>query len=87
VAGFFNEAAQVIWVTLLQIHIPERLLGRISSIDWFVSLSLAPLGVGLAAPLAAALGAGGALVLGGTVAASAAGIGFLRPGVRDLDPV
>jgi MFS family permease len=87
VAGFFNEAAQVIWVTLLQIHIPERLLGRISSIVWFVSLSLAPLGVGLAAPLAAALGAGGALVLGGTVAASAAGIGFLRPGVRDLDPV
>ncbi|MEA2507489.1 MAG: hypothetical protein QOH48_2107 [Actinomycetota bacterium] len=87
VVGFFNEAAQVIWVTLLQTHIPERLLGRISSIDWLVSLSLQPLGLGLAGPLAAALGAGGALALGGTVAASAAGIGFLRPGVRNLDPV
>jgi predicted MFS family arabinose efflux permease len=87
VVGFFNEAAQVIWVTLLQTHIPERLLGRVSSIDWFVSLSLQPLGLGMAGPLAGALGAGGALVLGGAVAASAAGIGFLRPGVRDLDPV
>jgi MFS family permease len=87
VVGFFNEAAQVIWVTLLQIHIPERLLGRISSIDWFVSLSLQPLGLGLAGPAAAALGVGGALVVGGTMAASSAGLGFLRPGVRDLDPV
>ncbi len=87
VVGFFNEAAQVIWVTLLQVHIPERLLGRISSIDWFVSLTLQPLGLGLAAPAAAALGAGGALVLGGTMAASAAALGFLRPGVRDLEPV
>ncbi|MDP9235364.1 MAG: MFS transporter [Actinomycetota bacterium] len=87
VVGFFNEAAQVIWVTLLQIHIPERLLGRISSIDWFVSLSLQPLGLGLAGPAAAALGVGGALVVGGTMAASAAGLGFLRPGVRDLNPV
>jgi hypothetical protein len=87
VVGFFNEAAQVIWVTLLQIHIPERLLGRISSIDWFVSLSLQPLGLGLAGPAAAALGVGGALVVGGAMAASAAGLGFLRPGVRDLDPV
>jgi MFS family permease len=87
VVGFFNEAAQVIWVTLLQIHIPERLLGRIASIDWFVSLSLQPLGLGLAGPAAAALGVGGALVVGGTMAASAAGLGFLRPGVRDLDPV
>jgi predicted MFS family arabinose efflux permease len=87
VVGFFNEAAQVIWVTLLQIHIPERLLGRISSIDWFVSLSLQPLGLGLAGPAAAALGVGGALVVGGTMAASAAGLGFLRPGVRNLDPV
>jgi MFS family permease len=87
VVGFFNEAAQVIWVTLLQTHIPERLLGRISSIDWFVSLSLQPLGLGLAGPAAAALGVGGALVVGGTMAASAAGLGFLRPGVRDLNPV
>jgi predicted MFS family arabinose efflux permease len=84
--GFFNEAAQVIWVTLLQIHIPERLLGRISSIDWFVSLSLQPLGLGLAGPASAALGVGGALVVGGTIAASSAALGFLRPGVRDLDP-
>jgi Transmembrane secretion effector len=87
VVGFFNEAAQVIWVTLLQIHIPERLLGRISSIDWFVSLSLQPLGLGLAGPAAAALGVGGALVVGGAMAASSAALGFLRPGVRDLDPV
>ncbi|MDP9222259.1 MAG: MFS transporter [Actinomycetota bacterium] len=85
--GFCNEAAQVVWVTLLQVHIPERLLGRVSSIDWFVSLSLQPLGLGLAGPAAAALGVGGALVVGGTVAATTAGIGFLRPGVRDLDPV
>jgi MFS family permease len=85
--GFFNEAAQVVWVTLLQTHVPERLLGRISSIDWFVSLSLQPLGLGLAGPAAALLGVSGALVVGGTMAATTAGLGFLRRGVRGLEPV
>jgi hypothetical protein len=84
--GFFGEAAQVVWVTLLQRFVPSRLLARVNSIDWFVSLSLQPLGLGLAGPAAGALGVAGAFLAGGLIATAADIVGFLRPGVRRLDP-
>lgn len=87
VAGFCSEGAQVVWVTLLQKFVPERLLGRVTSIDWFVSLSLQPLGVGLAGAAAGILGVGGALMAGGLLAAAADAVGFLRAGVRRLNPL
>ena len=39
VVGFTGSAAMVIWGTLLQRRVPPHLLGRVSSLDFFVSLA------------------------------------------------
>jgi len=53
VVGLTGGAGQVIWGTLLQRRVPPHLLGRISSLDFFVSLALMPVSMALAGPLAA----------------------------------
>ncbi len=35
----------VVWESMLQAVVPRELLGRVSSVDWFVSLGLAPVGL------------------------------------------
>lgn len=42
----------VIWGTLLQRRVPRHMLGRVSSLDFFVSLALMPVSMALAGPLA-----------------------------------
>jgi hypothetical protein len=34
----------IVWITTLQARTPATLLGRVSSVDWLISLSLTPLG-------------------------------------------
>jgi DHA3 family tetracycline resistance protein-like MFS transporter len=46
----------VIWESMMQTEVPRELLGRASSVDWFVSLGLAPMGVVLAGYLATVWG-------------------------------
>jgi MFS family permease len=81
--GFSGEGAQLVWVTLLQQLVPGQMLGRIVAMDWLVSLGLQPVGIALAAPAAAVLGAGGVFLAGGLISAGAVGLGLFRPGVRD----
>jgi MFS family permease len=85
--GFSGEGAQLVWVTLLQELVPGEMLGRIVAMDWLVSLGLQPVGIALAAPAAAVLGAGGVFLAGGLISAGAVGLGLLRPGVRDPERV
>lgn len=49
--GITDAVGMVIWGTLLQRRVPSRLLGRISSLDFFVSLALMPLSMAVAGPL------------------------------------
>lgn len=51
-AGFGFSYGNVIWGTLLQRRVPRHMLGRISSLDFFVSLALMPLSMALAGPVA-----------------------------------
>ncbi len=46
----------VIWESMMQREVPRELLGRASSVDWFVSLGLAPVGLVVSGALATALG-------------------------------
>jgi MFS family permease len=46
----------VIFESMMQTEVPRELLGRASSVDWFVSLGLAPVGIVLAGYLASAWG-------------------------------
>jgi MFS transporter, DHA3 family, tetracycline resistance protein len=51
VVGVTDGAAGVIWGTLLQRRVPTELLGRISSLDFFVSLVFMPVSFAIAGPL------------------------------------
>jgi MFS family permease len=53
--GATGSVGMVIWGTLLQRRVPAHLLGRISSLDFFVSLALMPVSMALAGPVAAML--------------------------------
>ena len=50
--GVTEGIGTVIWGTLLQRRVPRHLLGRISSLDFFVSLALMPVSMALAGPIA-----------------------------------
>jgi hypothetical protein len=50
------SAATVIWGTLLQRRVPYGLRGRVSSLDFFVSLTLMPISMAVADPAGAAFG-------------------------------
>jgi MFS transporter, DHA3 family, tetracycline resistance protein len=51
VIGVTDGAASVIWGTLLQRRVPREMLGRVSGLDFFVSLALLPLSFAIAGPL------------------------------------
>jgi MFS family permease len=51
-SGFGFSYGNVIWGTLLQRRVPTRMLGRVSSLDFFVSLALMPISMALAGPIA-----------------------------------
>ncbi|MDH6197657.1 DHA3 family tetracycline resistance protein-like MFS transporter [Mycobacterium frederiksbergense] len=49
--GVTDGAAVVIWGTLLQRRVPTEMLGRVSSLDFFVSLAFMPLSFAIVGPL------------------------------------
>ncbi|WP_329544890.1 MFS transporter [Streptomyces sp. NBC_01356] len=83
-AGVAGDVFAVLWATTIQREVPEDVLSRVSSYDWFGSLAFAPLGLLVAGPVASAIGVGralagcAALVLLATVGA------LLAPAVRNL---
>ena len=78
-------AGTIVWATTKGRLVPERLLGRVSSFDWFISIGLVPLSFAITGPVAGVFGARatlvGAGILGGLVT-----LGFLfLPGMRDIE--
>jgi hypothetical protein len=75
----------IVWGTLIQTLVPARLLGRVTSLDWFVSTCLVPVSFALTGPVAAAVGAEATLAGAGVVAAAATLLCLLIPGIRDTE--
>jgi MFS family permease len=67
ICGFIFSGAQVLWGTLLQRRVPHALLGRVSSLDFFVSLALMPVSMAIAGPLGEAVGIAPAFLFAGLV--------------------
>jgi MFS family permease len=65
--GAVFSAPMVIWGTLLQRRVPPELLGRVASLDFFVSLSLMPVSMALAGPVSDAIGLTTTFVIAGVV--------------------
>ncbi|WP_244881138.1 MFS transporter [Tsukamurella pseudospumae] len=77
VLGVVFEAPVVIWGTLLQRRVPRRLLGRVSSLDFFVSLVFMPLSLALAGPVSHAIGLTATFVLAAVLPIPLAAIAIL----------
>jgi hypothetical protein len=65
VVGLCFSAATVIWGTLLQRRVPAHMLGRVSSLDFFVSLVFMPISMAVAAPVSAVIGTGMTFAIAG----------------------
>lgn len=68
-AGFCFSAAQVVWGTLLQRRVPPAMLGRVSSLDFFVSLALMPVSMALAGPVGETIGIAPTFLIAGVAPA------------------
>jgi MFS family permease len=82
VVNGLEAAGTVAWATTKQRLVPTRMLGRVSSVDWFVSTALLPLSYALAAPIAHWIGVRPTL-LGAGLLGAVVTFGFLfLPGMR-----
>jgi hypothetical protein len=86
VLGAGLQYGNVMWETLLQEAVPQRILGRVTSFDWFVSLTLQPASLALAAPVGATIGARNTVVAAGLLDVVALIVGYSRRGVRGARP-
>ena len=65
--GLLWAAPMVIWGTLLQRRVPSHMLGRVSSLDFFVSVSLMPVSMALAGPVSELIGLRTTFLIAGIV--------------------
>ncbi len=80
-----ETSGTIVWATVKQRHVPASMLGRVSSLDWLISIGLLPLSFALTAPVAGVIGAQATLVasaaVGGTITLGA----LFLPGMRDIE--
>ena len=77
-----STTGMLVWAQLMYTLVPQEMLGRVSSLDWFVSIGLTPLSFALTGPVAAWLGARTTLAGAGVLGFLTIGFLFI-PGVRD----
>jgi MFS family permease len=80
-----ETAGTIVWATLKQRHVPRSVLGRVSSLDWLISIGLLPVSFALTGPIVSVLGSRGTLVVAGVVGAVVTGAAYFVPGVRDVE--
>ncbi|MGZ4408404.1 MAG: MFS transporter [Gaiellaceae bacterium] len=80
-----EAAGTIVWATIKQHHVPGSMLGRVSSLDWLISIGLLPLSFALTAPVAAVFGARATLVGAAALGAAATLGGFFLPGMRAIE--
>ena len=80
-----ETAGTIVWATIKQHHVPASMLGRVSSLDWLVSIGLLPLSFALTAPVAGLVGIRttliGAAAIGGVCTLGA----LFLPGMRSIE--
>jgi hypothetical protein len=82
-----ETAGTIVWATAKQRHVPAALLGRVSSLDWLISIGLLPLSFALTGPVTGAIGAQATLIGAGLIGGAVTFGALLLPGMRDLESV
>jgi hypothetical protein len=86
VAGACFAVGLVAWGTIMQTQVPAELLGRVSSLDWMVSISLLPVSFALVGPVSGLFGVRTTLVAAGIGSGSILIAALIwLPGLRDID--
>jgi DHA3 family tetracycline resistance protein-like MFS transporter len=85
VGGLTFTAGLIVWSTLMQRHVPTALLGRVSSFDWLVSVSLIPVSFAITGPIAELIGPKATLIGAGALGIPATLLFLFLPGMRDLE--
>ena len=80
-----ETAGTIIWATAKQRRVPTSLLGRVSSLDWLISIGLLPLSFALTGPVSAAIGVRSTLIAAGCIGGVVTLAALFVPGVRDGD--
>jgi DHA3 family tetracycline resistance protein-like MFS transporter len=80
-----ETAGTIVWATIKQRHVPSRMLGRVSSLDWMISIGLLPISFALTAPVASVIGVHATLVGAGLIGAAITLAALFLPGMRDIE--
>ena len=80
-----ETAGTIVWATAKQRHVPPALLGRVSSLDWLISIGFLPLSFALTGPVSSVLGVQGTLIAGGVVGGVVTFGALLLPGMRAVE--
>jgi hypothetical protein len=78
-------AGDIIWFTTFQLEVPDHLMSRLSSFDWFGSVALNPLGYAIIGPLAGALGVATTLYLAAALNAAISFAVAASPAIRGIE--
>jgi DHA3 family tetracycline resistance protein-like MFS transporter len=73
------------WETMLQELVPEQLLARVVSLDFFGSFGLMPVGLAIWGALAGIAAPGPSIALGALVSAGMIAVALTRPWLRAVD--
>jgi MFS transporter, DHA3 family, tetracycline resistance protein len=77
VVGITDGAGMVIWGTLLQRRVPREMLGRVSSLDFFVSLVFMPVSFAIVGPLSKVVAMQTIFVVAGVVPPALAAVALI----------
>jgi MFS family permease len=80
-----ETAGTIVWATAKQRHVPAALLGRVSSLDWLISIGLLPISFALTGPVSEAIGVRGTLVGAGVLGAIVTFAALFAPGMRAVE--
>jgi MFS family permease len=82
-----ETAGTIVWATVKQREVPASLLGRVSSLDWLISIGLLPVSLALTGPLSATIGARSTLIAAGIVGGAVTLAALYLPGMRAVERV
>jgi MFS family permease len=83
----FETAGTIVWATAKQRHVPAAMLGRVSSLDWLISIGLLPLSFALTGPVSGAIGVRATLIGAGVLGAAVTFAALFVRGVRSVEGV
>jgi MFS family permease len=80
-----ETAGTIVWATAKQRHVPADMLGRVSSLDWLISIGLLPLSFALTGPVSGAVGVRATLIGAGVLGAAVTFAALFIRGVRSVE--